>query len=80
LAHKKSNDLLASIFYSLVDNKNEQKAKFNQKKNNILTGSKYASRTLRNEASFEEYDDEGYYSEEQQERNNRNSMVRMPQP
>ena len=42
-------------FNALYDHSMEQRKKFAQKKSNVLSGSKYASRTLRNDAgSFEQ--------------------------
>ena len=53
-------------FSALFDHSVEQRTKFAQKKSTILQGSKYASRTLRNEQAPHSYDDEEeYYSEDQ---------------
>ena len=65
--------LLYLCFSALVDHSYDQKIRFAQKKSTVLSGSKYASRTLRNDGPLG-YDDESYYSEDQRIQNVKNGM------
>lgn len=54
---------MSECFNAILDHCLDQKARFAQKKSTILSGSKYASRTLRNDEMA--YDDEEeFYSDE----------------